>query len=78
MDYEIDGRKVSRKEWENDLESTATEQIRDDVERRIEGIRCPAHGKTAEVQMMTTRGQLEFSVSGCCNDLVERVKSALQ
>jgi hypothetical protein len=50
----------------------------DAVTRKIEGIRCPVHGKKAKVAGKMDGTNFTWDVSGCCDELVAKVRAALK
>ncbi len=46
------------------------------VERAIRSQRCPVHGEYAKAARQRTSRGVDFKISGCCDDLVERAQAA--
>lgn len=78
FEINVNGRNVGLHRAEAELERAMVEDISKKMQEKGRRIRCTKHGQTARI---TTKGrrlkQLSFEVSGCCDELVERVKSAL-
>ena len=50
----------------------------DAVTKRLNGVRCPVHGQAAKVVPKTSGGKMTWDISGCCKELVAKVKAALK
>lgn len=50
----------------------------DAVTKRIEGVRCPVHGKQAKVTPKMSGSEFTWDISGCCDQIVTKVKAALR
>ncbi len=60
------------------LEQKAKQVALDAVKKRVEGIRCPTHGTAAKVVARTSGSKFTWDVSGCCDELVAKVKASLK
>lgn len=59
--------------------SVKTESRADAARRRIDTMRCPEHGKRPLLTPRTSAsGRTEYSVSGCCGELVSLAQRALR
>jgi hypothetical protein len=56
--------------------SKVVDQTMSEVQRAIEAQRCPVHGGSATATMTRRGDQISFSITGCCDDLVERAERA--
>ena len=53
MHYEIDGRKVTREQWERHLFHDAPRQMAlEAVQKKLSRLRCPTHGTAPTVQLV--------------------------
>lgn len=77
MEYRIGNRKVSKAEWERHLREAPIEAVKADIQRKVKGIRCPRHGQTARVSFVRTSQGFDTNLSGCCDELIQRVRKAL-
>lgn len=72
----INGRKVSTNNMANALESAMLAEIIESVRNTVGSISCKEHGESPSI---TIKGHnlhnLNFEVSGCCENLIEEVKS---
>jgi hypothetical protein len=79
LTFEINGRKVDPNNMADALEAAMLSAVRGNIEQRLSTVRCPVHGSAPTV---TCKGssleRLSFSVSGCCNELIETTKRALK
>ena len=78
MEYKIGGRKVSQREWERHIAEAPLEAVKDEIRQRVGRIRCPKHGTTATVTLARVSNGFDTKMSGCCDDLVEAARRALQ
>lgn len=78
LEFKINGRKVRPDQMEKELEKAMFADIKKEMADKVRRIRCPKHGQAARV---TPRGhsikQLSWSVEGCCDELIDRVKKAI-
>ena len=76
--FRIGGRRVSERDFMSGLERQAQQMVREEVESRARGVRCPVHGRTAQIRLQSSVGdQTRWTVEGCCQDLIDRVHSTL-
>ncbi len=74
LEYRIGDRKVSRDRFFKDLADEATAGALAEVQKKMERVTCPKHGKRPTVTMERTREGASFAIEGCCDALVERVQ----
>lgn len=76
--FEINGRSVRPERIKDELERAFMVEVKDNIEKAIRGVRCTEHHQGPTV---TVRGkkldQLRIEVSGCCDDLIDRVSRRL-
>jgi len=76
--FKINDRNIRPDQIGKELERAALADVKEQVHRKASSIRCPVHGTTARV---TAKGQdlhrLSWTVEGCCDELIERVKKAM-
>lgn len=78
IEYKIGGRKVSQREWERHLfEQEPKRLIRENVEGKLRGLRCPKHGESPRPTFRETSRGFDLSVSTCCEELEALVQRAL-
>lgn len=78
VSFEIKGEKVQPDSMKDVLDILYLKHIREKINSSIASIRCNEHGKQASVLV---KGQnldnLDYEVSGCCEDLIKKVKKRL-
>jgi hypothetical protein len=83
VSFEFNGKKIRPgeigKSLESAIESAMLKAVRDHVTKAVGSVRCSVHGQGAKV-IVTGRDlkHLEFKVSGCCQDLIDKVKQKLK
>lgn len=76
--FEINGRKVSPDNWRNAVERALLEQLREQIQAKLRGLRCTKHNQQPHVTVAgASLNQLEFQVHGCCQELIDRAAEAL-
>jgi hypothetical protein len=79
MRFEIDVRRVRPEEMGNALEAAMLQAVKDQVGALVGGVVCLVHGERARVTGTGHAAQeFEFTVEGCCDDVVRRVQAALR
>jgi hypothetical protein len=77
--FELNGRKVSPNQIGSILERAAMQRVQGLIEKSVGSVRCKVHGNAPSI---TVKGrsidQLNFSVSGCCEDLIKQVHEKLK
>lgn len=72
----INGRKVSPNNIANVLESAMLAKIIESVRNTVGSISCKEHGESPSITIEGRNlNDLNFEVSGCCETLIEEVKS---
>lgn len=63
----------------DDLEKAVLKAAAESVTKTVRSMRCPTHGQGAKI---IAKGRnvdnLNFQISGCCDELIEAVKAKLQ
>jgi hypothetical protein len=78
MEYRIGGRVVNAREWEKHLEEEPLRLARKDIERKLRGLRCPAHGQSPKPTFKRTAAGLEVSIAPpCCDELGDSIRRVL-
>jgi hypothetical protein len=79
VSFEIKGEKVQPDNMKDVLDILFLKHIRKKINNSIDSIRCNEHGKQASVLV---KGQnidnLNYEVSGCCEDLIKKVKKKIK
>jgi hypothetical protein len=79
LSFEINGKKVSPDSIGDAIEAAALQVFRDSITKAVGSTRCPEHGKRAKIIAKGRDiGSLSFSISGCCDVLIESVKKELK
>ena len=75
---ELNGRPVRSGALGRELEKAMVKEVEDSVKKTVSQVHCRTHGQVARV---TVRGRtlrnMEFDISGCCDDLVNEVRQRL-
>jgi hypothetical protein len=77
LEYRRDGQKVSRDQWFDGLADDVRSAALEEVQKKLESVRCPEHGQRPTVTMERTADGASFNIEGCCEDLVERAQRAV-
>jgi hypothetical protein len=71
--YALDGRAVSSDEFFDVIAGGGRQLAIQEMTARIEAVTCPEHGGNATVaEVDQTPGGFGFTISGCCDDLIDR------
>ena len=77
--FEINGRKVTPRNMGNALESSLLQSVQDSITKSVGAARCPVHGQRPKIKVEGRKlDSLSFEVSGCCDQLIEKVKKKLK
>lgn len=77
LEYTLNGRRVTQRQFLDGLEKQAVDQALDTVKKRIEATRCSKHGQRAHATLKSRRGdRFEFDITGCCDELVRSAQRA--
>ena len=76
--FEINGRKVDPRNIGDALEGAMLSAISEGLKKKVGSVCCPVHGQSPK---LTGKGRsldkLNFEVSGCCDKVIEDVKTKL-
>jgi hypothetical protein len=71
--YALDGRTVSSNEFFDQIAGGGRQAAVQQMVAGIESVTCPEHGAQATVaEIEQTPGGFGFTISGCCDDLIDR------
>lgn len=74
ISYEINGKKVNPNNIANALKSAMIQEIGNSIKKSVGSIRCSEHHQAPKVLLKgKSFDNLSIEVSGCCDDLVQRV-----
>lgn len=77
--FEINGRRVDSKTIGDVLEKATLEVVEKHITQSVGSVRCPEHGTGAKVIAKGRNiSNLTFTVSGCCQKLVDEVNKKLK
>ena len=81
MDIKItlNGREVRPGDLKSAMEKAALETIKDGVQKRLSGVRCPEHHKAPRVTASgSSLERLSWKIDGCCEKLIDAAKKAFR
>ena len=79
ISFEINGKKVDPNNFGDALEQAVLETAKQTIMKRVGSAQCPQHGQHAKIICTgLTANNMTFEISGCCQELVEDVKSKLK
>jgi hypothetical protein len=75
--YALDGRAVSGNEFFDVIAGGGRQSAIQQATAKIQAVKCPEHGATAVVtEVDQTPEGFGFTISGCCDELIDRAHSA--
>jgi len=78
ISFEIGGRKVNPRNMKDALEKAVLSGVADNIKKKVKSVRCSEHHKGAQVKVKgRSLDKLSMEVSGCCDELIEKVKKKL-
>jgi len=79
LKFEIAGRTVNQKQFFDNIQKSAVDLATNAVRKRISGVRCPVHGKSAGDlrQVAGQDGNLQWTYSACCSELRSAVERSM-
>ena len=78
VSFEINGRKVSPQNWGNAVERALLENLKEQIQDKLRGVRCAEHNQQPRVTVAgSSLDQLSFQVHGCCQKLIDQATKAL-
>ena len=79
VSFEIEGEKVQPEKMKDVLDILFLKHIRKKINNSIDSIHCNEHGKQASVLVKGENiDNLNYEVSGCCEDLIKKVKKKIK
>ena len=79
VSFEIKGEKVQPENMKDVLDILYLKHIRKKITSSIASIRCSEHGRQASVLVKGENlDNLDYEVSGCCEDLIKKVKKKIK
>jgi hypothetical protein len=79
LSFEINGRKVSRNNMKDALEVAVLENVSAQIKQKVGSIRCSEHHQSPKIKGKgRSLTNLSFEISGCCDDIMDKVKSKLK
>ena len=61
---------------EDALESLILSQVAESVKESVGNLRCAEHGQSPKIKVKGRNlDNLSFDISGCCDDLIEKVRA---
>lgn len=79
ISFEINGRKTDPNNIANVLEAAVLKQVESSIRSSVGSIRCREHGQYPRFLVKGhSLKNLSFEVSGCCETLINEVKSKLK
>ena len=79
ISFEINGRKVNPNDMEDALESLILSQVAESVKESVGNLLCAEHGQSPKIKVKGRNlDNLSFDISGCCDDLIEKVHAKLK
>ncbi|TRZ76381.1 MAG: hypothetical protein D4R93_03385 [Deltaproteobacteria bacterium] len=78
LTFEVNGKRVDPSHIGDVIEKAMLQKVTDHITQRVGSVTCPEHGSSARI---TAKGSsisdLSFTVSGCCQKLIDAVQSKL-
>jgi hypothetical protein len=75
--YALEGRPVTSEEFFDVIAGGGRQQAIQQMTAKIEGVVCTEHGESAVVTEVDQSPEgLGFTISGCCDDLIDRAHNA--
>lgn len=79
ISFEINGRKVNPNNVKDVLESAILSQVAESIKKSVGNLRCTEHGQAPRIKVKGCNlDNLSFDISGCCNDLIEKVRAKFE
>lgn len=79
ISFKIDGKSVRPDQVASALKRAVMKRAKGSIAARIRVVRCPKHGSTPTVVCQGRSPEsMSFKVSGCCDELLAKVKAALK
>ncbi len=79
ISFEINGKKVHQNKISEELERSIVKNIVEQLSKKVGYVVCPEHGNYAKITASgDSISHLDLRVSGCCQKIVDKVKSILK
>lgn len=76
ISFEINGKKMDPNNFGDALEQAVLESAKQKIMKQVGSVRCPKHGQQAKIVFTGLTSQnMTFDISGCCQELVEQIKT---
>ncbi len=76
--FEINGRKVKPNNFGSALENALLDEIGDSIKKSLQSVLCPSHHQRPKVLVIgRTLDNLSISLSGCCDELIQKATKKL-
>ena len=77
--FVLRGQQVALDELEDVRERAVLKQIEQSIRDRVGGLCCPDHGASPRLTATGSRADsMEFELSGCCQELMDRTTASLR
>lgn len=79
ISFEINGRRVNPNNVGDTLEKAILQSVSESIKKSVGSLRCPEHGSSPKIVVKGRNlDNLSFEVSGCCQKLMDSVKTRLK
>ncbi len=77
--FKVGGREVSSHGFADAIMKSVLEQVKSNVQKKLQSARCPDHGQHPRVTVTAdSLDRLEFQIAGCCQKLIDEAKRTLK
>jgi hypothetical protein len=77
--FNVGGREVPLDRFTDAIMKSVPEQVKSNIQKRLENARCPDHGQHPRVTVTAhSVDHLEFQIAGCCQKMIDEVTKALK
>lgn len=77
--FEVNGKKINPNNVKDAMESAILNGVAESIKSSIGHIKCPEHEQSPKIKVKGRNlDSLSFDVSGCCDELIEKVKVKLK
>lgn len=77
--FEVNGKKVNPNNVKDAMESAILNGVAESIKNSIGNIKCSEHGQSPKIKVKGRNLEnLSFDVTGCCDELIEKVKVKLK
>lgn len=79
MSLKLNGKKINPNNMRNAIEQSIVESLQKSIKKSLGSLRCEEHHGYPHITLKgKSIDKLGFSVSGCCDGLIEKVKEKLK